>query len=231
MSIEYADLVNAHGQALISRRNDVVRLCTKEGSVIRKRYLSEDSYECEMRQLAQLQQKGVPVPRVLYHEPAVAFLEDMGYISFLDVLDMDGGLDNKPVQALLRFMFSFYEAAQGIRGDINLRNFLYRDGICYGVDFEEPIQDGSKEEDMGRMIAYVLTYDPAFDQRRERFARALFSGCVDHGLNPCDLWRQVREEFSAMMARRKDFAPIYERALAYCPNWAGVKKGKKADHE
>ncbi len=221
MSLDFYAYLSVPGERLKSVNNEVARVATPCGTVIRKRYRSTESYQHEMAQLQALHAHGLPVPRILFHQPNIVFLEDFGDTTYVDVLDMfyeECALE-MPMHALLDFLFNYYDAAKTLRGDVNLRNFLYKDGVCYGVDFEDPQSTGRPEMDLGRMLAFVLTYAPAFDPRRIAAAHVLWKHCLFKGLDPALLWQHMQKEFCAMNARRQGFRPLFEQALAFAPRW------------
>ena len=224
MKVDYPALLTADGERLRSIKNEVMRLKTPCGSVVRKRYRLPAHYTREMQRLRLLHAHGLNVPKVLFHQPCVAFLEDLGTQTYVDVLDAHEKESAflPPFSALLDFLFAFYKATNTLRGDVNLRNFLYRDGICFGVDFEDPPVSGEAERDAGRMLAFVLTYDPAFGANRVGAAHALWSLCLGRGLRAALLWSHMQEEFLRMHRRRKGFAPLLGQATAFRPHWEGL---------
>lgn len=224
MPLDYTAYLQIPGQPLRSIKNDVARIQTPHGPVIRKRYRSAFAYGHETAQLKRLHTHGLCVPRVLHHQPDIAFLEDFGDTTYVDVLDLfkEEAAFHAPMRALMDFLFAYYGITHALRGDVNLRNFLYRDGACCGVDFEEPETNGPYESDMGRIIAFILTYAPAFNDRRVAAAHALWTICQDKGMDAALLWQHMQTEFTAMNDRRKGFGPLYEKARCFAPHWEGL---------
>ncbi len=226
MEIDWESFSDTPGVCLQSVRNEVCRILLPDGSVIRKRYSRNEGYLYEMRQLAKLKEKRVNVPDILHHAQGIAFLEDLGDTTYVDVLcriDMqDENAVEKPANALMQFLFSYYAATGSLRGDVNLRNFLYTGGVCYGVDFEEPSAQGPWESDIGRLLAYVLTYDPAFDARFAAFAHSLWRQSLARGLCAESMWQHMTAEFEQMKSRRAAFDRVYEKALQFAPDWEGL---------
>ncbi len=223
MNLDFTSLLSEPGERLRSIKNEVVRIQTPLGAVVRKRYRFALSYKNEVAQLRNLLSHGLHVPGILFHQPNTAFLEDLGDITYVDVLDMfhDEVAFDKPMRALLDFLSAYYKAAHILRGDVNLRNFLYKDGSCYGVDFEDLQPDGPRESDLGRILAFILTYVPAFDPNRTAAAHMLWKNCLLQGYTPALLRQYMQAEFEAMNVRRKGFKPLYEKALAFAPGWEG----------
>lgn len=226
MNTDWFGLIHAPGEKLHSLRNEVCRVPTPYGCVIRKRYGTQEAYLFETQRLAQLKHKGIHVPAVLFHTPCVAFLEDVGDATYVDVLDrvslQDEATADLPAKALVDFLFSYYAATNELRGDVNLRNFMYRDGICFGIDFEESPSTACASNDMGRILAYVLTYDPAFCDKNIFFAHAIWKHCLQRNLCAQEIWKNMQSEFEAMNQRRAGFAPLYEKARSFAPAWEGL---------
>jgi len=89
-----------------------------------------------------------------------------------------------------------------IRGDVNGRNFIISPDRVVGVDFEEQA-NGTVEQDIGRLLAFVLTYDLPGNTAQRRFAWLLFRLAVKRlRLSPDEIQRQCRLEIAAMKKRR-----------------------------
>lgn len=58
-----------------------------------------------------------------------------------------------------------------ILGNMNFRNFIIRDKL-YGVDFED-WREGRPEEDVGRICAFSLTYDPSYTSWKKVFVKKM----------------------------------------------------------
>ena len=94
-----------------------------------------------------------------------------------------------------------------IRGDINGRNFLWDGEHCWGVDFEE-YACGVIEEDIGRLIAFVLTYDPPGTEIKTVFAdRLLYEACRVLSADEDAVLFYRDQEFTAISARRNHPQP------------------------
>ncbi|MCG9480050.1 MAG: hypothetical protein K9H14_07580 [Actinomycetia bacterium] len=90
-----------------------------------------------------------------------------------------------------------------ILGDIKFRNFfLGRDGT-YRVDLED-CRQGRVEEDLGRFIAFFLTYQPVYTEWKQSQCRMIKQYCienldVDMGL----VESETERELIQMKKRRK----------------------------
>ena len=89
-----------------------------------------------------------------------------------------------------------------IRGDVNGRNFIFDGSQCWGIDFEEKVY-GTKEQDAGRLIAFVLTYDPPGTSLKSLLAESLLRHAVNmFAVNPKEVYHWRDLEFQAMRKRR-----------------------------
>ena len=89
-----------------------------------------------------------------------------------------------------------------IRGDVNGRNFIISHDRIVGVDFEERAY-GSIERDIGRLLAFIRTYDLPGESAQRRFARLFCRLAVKRlHLSPDEIRKQYRLEITAMKERR-----------------------------
>lgn len=149
-----------------SRRNEVYRIDALrcDGSrldFVYKTYIEGDM-EREYHFLSQMQ--GVKTPKVLAKGTDALCLEYIHGSLLLEKLE-EAEKTSEPFYAylsmLIDFFERFYKALPGYAyGDINFRNFIIaKDGI-YGIDLEET-REGKIAADIGKVAAYLLTYDPA----------------------------------------------------------------------
>ncbi|MDZ7837613.1 MAG: hypothetical protein U5N58_06485 [Actinomycetota bacterium] len=90
-----------------------------------------------------------------------------------------------------------------ILGDVNFRNFLLGPDGVYRVDLED-CRQGRVEEDLGRFIAFFLTYQPAYTEWKQSQCRMIKEYCrdnldVDMGL----VETEIERELIQMKKRRK----------------------------
>ena len=106
--------------------------------------------------------------------------------------------------SIISWLKDFYQAAgEGIiRGDVNGRNFILNGEVCWGLDFEESAA-GEREEDLGRLIAFVLSYDPPGTLVKRAFADSLLlEALAQLNISREKIMRYRDEEFAAMAVRR-----------------------------
>ena len=101
----------------------------------------------------------------------------MEYIEGCLFLDAFLSADTEQMSSLAQSLWGFFkDYARTFKGyvpaDVNFRNFILRQGKCYGVDFEEKIQ-GSLALCVAKAAAFALLYDTDENKKR-RFAMRLF---------------------------------------------------------
>jgi len=165
----------------VSRRNEVfLAEDVSGGRFVIKRY-RQSSMETELDMLRRLKTAGVAVPYILgVSENAVllSFIPGENLCGLLERCEEEnnGGLWTKACLLAASWLSAYYRAFDlpVLRGDVNLRNFIVSPDaktLC-GVDFET-CDEGLREEDAGRMAAFVLTYSPPFTGFKRNAAIAL----------------------------------------------------------
>lgn len=125
--------------------------------------------------LKKLDFKGVNVPKVFYksspNNPAdCLLLEYVPGITISQLLeelnwDIDDEINEfkKCLTSLGKWMASLHEIKENygsfLKGDCNLRNFIWNGREIYGLDFEEP-RMGDPCEDLGEICFFLLTNSP-----------------------------------------------------------------------
>ncbi|WP_414732245.1 hypothetical protein [Acetobacterium carbinolicum] len=85
--------------------------------------------------------------------------------------------------------------------DINLRNFIIRDGTVYAIDYEDS-QALTTAVDYGRLLAFTLTYRPSFTQ----WKKALISELEDY------LKNQIKADLNEIrLEKEKELVRIKKR--------------------
>ena len=122
-----------------------------------------------------LKEKGLSVPQVFIIQDQYVIMEYIEGKTLLETIEereVDYKLkkgccyqsNQQLISALIEWLKNFYRYADEriILKDINLRNFIINnDGEIYGFDFED-CDVGKIKEDVGKLCAYILTYDPPF---------------------------------------------------------------------
>jgi len=177
--------------------------------------------EKEIKFLKILKNSDLLSPGILHEEGKSILIE---YIKGPDLLEIfersetDSEFNNmfvllKKACALIKYFNLYSLRSLGkahIFYDINLKNFiLAKDGL-YRIDLESCIP-GRIEKDLGRFIAYILTYNPVFTSYKERIARSL----IDHlatqtgRLDINEVLKEIKEELLDIQARRRLKVDLY----------------------
>lgn len=196
-----------------SKRNQVFlvedRSHDKPRLVVEKHMVSTGK---EKNILEQLLRHGVAVPKVLDSSANRLVLQYIPGPTLCDHLEEleDSGVPTSYalplVKAWCSWLQSCYSAlSQGwnvILGDVNLRNFLLFDNVVYGLDFE-CCSVGRVEEDLGKIIAFMLTYNPAFTAWKVELIQKSFPiFLVNLELDQFGCVQVIREELDAISKRR-----------------------------
>ena len=193
-----------------SKRNDVFL----HDGLVEKHFSCSESAAVECEVLSCLRSVGVRVPKVCANSGAVL---KMQYIPGVPLPDLIETLENCWTVAdakmlalkLIAWFRDFYGAVKTdetgeIRGDVNGRNFIFDEVHCWGVDFEERVY-GTKEQDIGRLIAFVLTYDPPETTLKNALADIILRDAVlELGVCGQEVCRQRDLELDAMRRRRAE---------------------------
>ena len=158
-----------------SKRN-AVRLNVH--NIVEKQHNNPESARFESNRLALLHNKGLAVPKLLSVRDNVIEMEYVHAITLPDLIDAweknpDPDAQTMVAEGLVNWLKKYYEIMNPeTRGDINGRNFLFDNKQVWGVDFEEP-GHSTILEDIGLLLAYILTYSPKFTLIKEAFANQI----------------------------------------------------------
>ncbi|NLZ93601.1 MAG: hypothetical protein GX922_06275 [Firmicutes bacterium] len=90
-----------------------------------------------------------------------------------------------------------------VLNDVNLRNFIVIEEKIFGLDFEDCCA-GTKEEDLGRLCAFILTYDPVFTFWKYQFVLAIKDIIVKKlNLSWDVVFEEIEKELQRMSQRRQ----------------------------
>ncbi len=190
----------------------------------------ESSIQREADFLEGLHREGVNVPKLYYRGERSIMMEYIKGATLIDTMtDVEyiAGKNRDYINVkgiamhMARWLDSFYQGAKKLTGkdtilwDVNLRNFLI-DFKLYGIDFEN-CREGYVEEDIGRLMAFIVTYEPAFTDFKVQFAQEIYNA-VQSRL-PVDRDRvkeEILKEFHAIERRRDIKIPgdIMKRVFA-----------------
>ena len=199
------DILLANGERFFSRRNIVSRISIPQGHCILKVYNNAQAWAQEMQQLRQLRNAGIRVPCVLGSGDnylLIEYLDGPTYLELFEHMEQRQEAHIKAVEALIEWLYAYHGATGMLRGDVNLRNFLFYDDKCYGIDFEEAMQQGEIETDIGNILAFILTYHPSFTKYKIDLARKVLIKCKSLGAKEEKIRCAYVKEIDAMHQRR-----------------------------
>lgn len=119
----------------------------------------------------------------------------------------------KEFKECVDLIFSFREISKKIFGqalifnDMNLRNFIIKDetlpaGKIFRVDLED-CRPGFIEEDLGKLIIFILSYDPILTQWKIKLSERLIKYILNvTSVNKDLLYNEAIKELDAMSIRR-----------------------------
>lgn len=195
---------NEGRRSFFSKRNRVYLY----GGKVYKECMNEVAAREEYEILSLLHQKGMQVPKPLERHDNLVTMEYISGEALPDLLCEEGVDLAALARALVEWMGVFYAAVEHaesgwIRGDVNGRNFLVdSNGLVWGVDFESRVY-GKMEQDGGRLLAFLESYDLPDPRTGEMLAENMAEALVLRlGMDP-ELLRTEREkELLAMKMRR-----------------------------
>jgi len=161
-----------------SKRNQVYKIILEnEGKsqlAIMKIYDSgKDSLlEAEYRNINMLYDYGINVPKIICKDNNRLIME---YIDGDLVNDLVERLDTGEWIDKLALWFSQLHRISKdsntlLKGDVNLRNFIYSNGEIYGLDFEK-IHLGDARTDLADVCFFMLTNSPSFTREKHIMIR------------------------------------------------------------
>lgn len=166
--------------ALTSKKNKVYRIQDGNKSHILKIFTDIKSYDKELEVLNFLNKKGILVPLILKTNENSITLEDLGETTLLSIYEeLEKNKDNNYqdiIESLLSWLEGYYKISEAYYGrecilfDMNFRNFIIKNNQIYRIDFEE-VTFGKKESDIGKILAFGLTYSPEFTGWKKEFEK------------------------------------------------------------
>ncbi len=156
---------------LKSKKNEVLLLSLgntpfpDHDMVIFKKYCTPGS-SLEKDLLSKLYASDVLVPKILQTDKEFVVLEYIDGQNLCDILNAT--LDPKYAHMLAKWFANFHQAfpaSNGVvtlKGDARLRNFIVRDGQCYGLDFEDS-HEGSFVNDIAEAAGSIFDTNPGIE--------------------------------------------------------------------
>ncbi len=193
----------------ISKKNKVFL----EDGLVFKHCADSTAAKKEAESLTCLASAGVWVPKVMKVSENTIVMEYIVGETIPEFLNrMEFVADEQQIfdaaQRLCSWLILYYDAVKHSRtnenrGDVNGRNFILTYNHVVSVDFEEH-SFGSREQDVGKMCAFICMYDPAHTDVKRNFSKMFMQAAVEqmkldeHII--CDFYCR---EIDAMKVRRK----------------------------
>jgi hypothetical protein len=219
-------------EKLYSKKNDVYKtlITFNNGSkkdFVFKKYVGENKSEKLKNEVFFyniLSKTFLKIPQIYYMDRDFLILEYLGDVNLLDYVAARESSFNENTQILcnngelikkypllynaLSYIFNFNKLLYGITKksyvlkDLNFRNFLFNAGILYRVDFED-CGPGALEQDFGRFIAFLLTYDPSFTGWKLNTSKIIKKICADSfNIDLRKIEKETSLELKSMKQRR-----------------------------
>ncbi|MFA5523769.1 MAG: hypothetical protein WDA24_05365 [Tissierellales bacterium] len=160
-------------ERLESKRNQVYKVMLQVNLnsklAILKKYSPNNLkfLDIEYKNIHMLKELGILVPEIIHKDKDSLIME---YVEGELVVDLVERLDNGDwIDKLALWLSELHKNSKEngslLKKDVNLRNFIYRDGQIYGLDFEE-IDYGDLRLDLGNICFFILTNEPAFKKEK-----------------------------------------------------------------
>jgi hypothetical protein len=221
-------------EKLFSRKNNVYKIeldfGNNKSTYILKEYAGRDRYIKIKKELFFydiLKESDLKIPGIFFKGDAVLVMDFISDETLLDYIIKKEDSENskkpacyspgtfindyEPVIKACKYMDDFNRFLKSRTGrsfilnDINLRNFLLFGKKLYRVDFED-CREGEIEEDIGKFIAFFLTYGPAFTEWKRSVSVFIKDFCKNSmGVDIARVDMEIHMEFKRMRERRKGF--------------------------
>ncbi len=203
-----------------SRQNEVtlVRWGEPPRLCVAKRFVDRTRLEKELRIGERIRESGLKAPAMLGRSEDTVlyeYVEGRTLCALLDEAEAsgDGAAVLIALGLLCEWLGAFHAATGAAFFFIILRNFVLQGGAVYGFDYEDA-REGAIEEDYGRLLAFVLTYDPAFTGLKLGLGRRLLPGMSEGGAEKDGVLDAMKRELTAMLTRRAEKYPLTPDAAA-----------------
>lgn len=158
-------------QQLKSRNNAVyiAKKCGSQQDVVLKIFSQKQRMDRELEVKDILKKYRMKTPDVLNVFSSAVVYQMIDAPNVLSLLDWGEEANISPREVgkwlikICNYLLEYNQVTGLILGDSNLRNFLLFDNEIWGIDFEVS-KRGGVEEDIGRLIAFIITYDPKFSK-------------------------------------------------------------------
>jgi serine/threonine-protein kinase RIO1 len=197
-----------------SKKNCVFLLEDRDQTAVYKCFNDPGHYEKEYNYYKMLRQTDLPVPKLLAHnhDHHTMLLEYLGDQTALDELESyEQNHCTTEALTLLISIFNWldkFHALPTIKenqlafSDLSIRNFIRKDHVLYGIDFES-IEKGNFARDVGNLIAMYLNYDVKYSPFKIQVSSQLKQYILSNSpLSLCAIDSAIHSSTKAIHARR-----------------------------
>lgn len=196
-----------------SKKNNVSLLESSNSNYplkyISKEYISHDRLSRELTLLDALRKEGVDVPSIYCYKDNCLYMQYIEGHTLMYLLENNIWNDNV-TDCLVKWFNKFYSIKESqlnklfIKGDCNLRNFIYDGSKIYGIDFEES-QYGEAEQDIGELCSHILMSCPEFTDYKKALVDKVVQEFLIQNNNICrgNIEYQINRYVDIIAIRRK----------------------------
>ncbi|MDD3704891.1 MAG: hypothetical protein PHC45_02330 [Clostridiaceae bacterium] len=186
----------------------------KNGIYIMKKYSIHNisNPEREYRNIKMLQDSGVLVPKVIYKENDSLFFEYIPGELIGDLVESQS--IGSWIDEFALWMVNLHKISGSsgnlLKGDVNLRNFIYAKGKIYGLDFED-LSYGDIRTDLADICFFILTDTPSFTIEKHTIMRRFLHSYEQHsGIKLKEVGRYLlKSREKARIRRNQNAIPLY----------------------
>ncbi len=153
----------------------------KSDAFIMKTYDNPNILEKEYKNIKRLDELSMPVPKVLMKTENSLFLTYIKGELIGDLAEKEdtGNWIDELALWMARLHNIKSEKDSLLKMDVNLRNFIYSEGIIYGLDFEETSY-GDPRFDLANICFFILTNRPSFTRKKHLIMRRFLKSYEEH---------------------------------------------------
>ncbi|MCL0032712.1 hypothetical protein M1N12_02790 [Peptococcaceae bacterium] len=211
-----------------SKRNEVflVKVGYKKSfKVVMKKYNTEKEAKREFYNLNYLLSKGINVPRPYKVNKNLIFMQYIEGKLLVDLLDTDLLSYKNWVKKLAYWFFKMHNVTccnTGLgllKGDVNLRNFIFHRGDFFGLDFERCMY-GHPKRDIGEICAFLLGHYPLLTAEKFCIVRDFIHyyltynfGIGNFNADKPEIEREIFKSLERMAFRREKYLNDYSMRI------------------
>ena len=169
------------------------------------------AFEVERGFLEEAERRGLNAPHILDHTDNSLLLEFIPGENLCDLVNRE--LKPGPLQELARWLAHFHRRFPGlVRGDSQLKNFIWHRSKVFGIDFEECGQ-GHYLEDVAGICSSILDTNPMFTPTKFELARTFLT--MYEALNCPIKDKQLNREIVNTLRGKVRFRPRQRDTLLF----------------